>query len=1064
MIVLAAAPLAGLWLALVGGAQGASLSLTPLFNGGDGAYMTTNLGGQSAWKPVSGSYYLYFNVPLSFSFVTGSPIYVQVTYYDDVSGTVSVQYDSTNGAYASSEAHTRSSCVGSSQYVAACYQLAIPRFAGRQNGGADFRVCGYPPVQSVVVQDVPFTNMEFQLVLSKPWLQGYAGPTRDEVDASTLRDKVMVGYQGWFSTPNDLNDGGWGHWCRNGVMTPTNFTIDMWPDLTQYDPGTWVKAGDVPTRRGQPASLFSSSSPEVVRLHFQWMRKYNMDGAFLQRFLNPSWLGADGRSEWVLANVREAASREGRIWAIEYDISGLNDTNVWTTLTRDWKWLVDTFHLLQDPRYCRQGGRPVVVIWGLPFADRGISHDVANQVVDFFKTDPVYGSNYVVGGIPNGWSGQTTWYDHFQKYDGLLVWQPQNFNNDYTTFTGWGKDYYPHVWPGFSWANLRHQTGTTDYTARSGGTYYWNKIYGAIGCGANRLFVGMFDEYDEGTAIMPMTDDPPLASTNWGRFLTNDNRPSDWWMALTGEGKAMLLKQRSYSATLPTTNEVANRSDVGFEIWTDLGASDQSDRLARVEEADGHTVVETVGGRESRGNANTNSDLYVYFRVADSFLYQTSGGSDVTVEVEYYDETGSVRLGLQYDGLSSAYQAHSKSIRTAGTGLWRKVRFEIADAYFGNRQNSGADFRVTIGSGRAHLNRVWVRRPGGFTIANLPPPDVQATSATLAGTLTQETFADEWAAVWLYWGTRDGGTTKTNWDHEVFLGTNSHHGTPVFTATPDGLSPDTPHYYRFHAANSSAAIWADSTGLFATSRLPIPITFIGTGAVWRYFDRTNDLGTRWRSNTISDATWGSGPAMLGFGDANGLWPTTTVANRGQWTTYFRRGFFVPDPSLVVSLSARLLRDDGAVVYLNGAEVWRDNLPDGVITNHTPASASIGDADEGVWLSKALSPTNLVSGSNLLAVEIHQVNLTSTDLTFDFELTGTAIIPSPPTLQLTRIGNRVSVNWPPEASYFTLYSTTNLTVAPVWTLVTNLPTLSNHQWTVNLPVATNGVRFYRLRTQ
>jgi hypothetical protein len=103
--------LIALLLLLAGGIQAATQSLTPLFNSGDGTYVTTNLAGQNAWAPVSGSYYLYFNVPSSFYFVTGAPVYVRVTYYDRPSGKVSIQYDSTNGAYASSEAHTRSSAV-----------------------------------------------------------------------------------------------------------------------------------------------------------------------------------------------------------------------------------------------------------------------------------------------------------------------------------------------------------------------------------------------------------------------------------------------------------------------------------------------------------------------------------------------------------------------------------------------------------------------------------------------------------------------------------------------------------------------------------------------------------------------------------------------------------------------------------------------------------------------------------------------------------------------------------------------------------------------------------------
>jgi len=1053
--------MAVLFLAVANSAWAASLSLSsPLFNGGDGVYVVTNISGQNAWKPVSGSSYLYFDVPASFTLAAGAPLYVQVTYYDQASGHVTVQYDSTNSAYASAETHVRSSCAGTLQFVSYEAALKNPRLTGRENGMADFRVSGYPPISRVVIQDTPFADANFQRVLTTPWLNAYTGPTRDDVDASSLRGKVVAGYQGWFGTPNDLNDGGWVHWCRNGTMIPDNFTIDMWPDLTLYDGAALVPAASVQTRSGKQAYLFSSSSLETTRLHFQWMRQHNIDGAFLQRFLNPNSLGADGRPEWVLANAREAANREGRIWAIEYDISGLNDSNVVTTLTRDWKWLVDSFHLLQDPRYCREGGRPVVVIWGLPFADRGISHDVANQVVDFFKNDTVYGSNYVVGGIPNIWSTQTAWYDHFQKYDGLLVWQPQNFNNDFSTFQSWGKDYYPHVWPGFSWANLQQQTNTTSYTPRNGGTYYWNKMYSAINSGANRMFIGMFDEYDEGTAIMPMTDDPPYPSVNYGRFLTNDNRASDWWMALSAEGRAMLLKQRALSSTMPTEAELANRSNIGFEAAIILGSTDQNLGVSRVDAADGHTDVETVGGKECRFNINTNTDLYFYFSVDDAFLYRAQGGSNLTVEVEYFDEAGSARLGLQYDGLSNVYQGHSKTITTTGASQWRTVRFEIADGYFGNRQNNGADFRLTASSGRIHIHRVWVRRVTGFLMANGPLTNLQTNSCTATGILTQDVFAEPWAAVWVYWGTSDGGTVKTNWEHTLFLGTNSHRGATAFSGSLTGFSTTATNYYRFYAANANGEAWADSTGVIPTDRFQAAVTLIATGAVWRYFDQTNDLGAAWRSNSFSDANWSSGPAMLGFGDANGILPATLVGSNRQWTTYFRRNFYVPDAGKVLSLGARLLRDDGAVVYLNGAEVWRDtNMPSGVITNTTPALANISGLAESTWLTNTLDASALVTGVNLLAVEMHQNVINSPDLTFNLELTGAAIVPQDPHITVTAN----SFSWPAEAGLYSLFTASNLSPNTIWIRATNSPILSNGIWEIAWPAAANASRFYRLQT-
>ena len=130
----------------------------------------------------------------------------------------------------------------------------------------------------------------------------------------------------------------------------------------------------------------------------------------------------------------------------------------------------------------------------------------------------------------------------------------------------------------------------------------------------------------------------------------------------------------------------------------------------------------------------------------------------------------------------------------------------------------------------------------------------------------------------------------------------------------------------------------NGTLIFSTSSgfRPMPVTLVATGAVWKYFDRTSDLGTAWRSNSFNDVMWSSGPAMLGFGDANGLLPATVVASNRQWTTYFRRTFYVPHGNLVQSLDGHILRDDGAVVYVNGTEIWRDtNMPSGVITNPTP---------------------------------------------------------------------------------------------------------------------------------
>ena len=145
------------------------------------------------------------------------------------------------------------------------------------------------------------------------------------------------------------------------------------------------------------------------------------------------------------------------------------------------------------------------------------------------------------------------------------------------------------------------------------------------------------------------------------------------------------------------------------------------------------------------------------------------------------------------------------------------------------------------------------------------------------------------------------------------------------------------------------------------------LTLIPAGATWRYFDETNDLGNAWRSNSFNDASWRSGPARLGYGGDGEL---TAIASNRQWTTYFRRQFYVSTPSNVIALTASLTRDDAAVIYLNGAQIWRDtNFAYGTITNQTPALTALGDADETSWfpLNLQSSARNLlVPGWNLIA--------------------------------------------------------------------------------------------------
>lgn len=192
--------------------------------------------------------------------------------------------------------------------------------------------------------------------------------------------------------------------------------------------------------------------------------------------------------------------------------------------------------------------------------------------------------------------------------------------------------------------------------------------------------------------------------------------------------------------------------------------------------------------------------------------------------------------------------------------------------------------------------------------------------------------------------------------------------------------------------------WIDDISLTAVQA----VTLISTGSVWRYLENGSDQGTNWIRKNFDDTSWRSGPAQLGYGDGD---EATLVSygpdpNDKYITTYFRHSFAVQDASLFTNLNIRLLRDDGAVVYLNGEEIWRSNMPTNeTIQFMTRASSAVGGTDEATFRSFITNASLLANGLNVLAVEIHQVNNTnSSDISFDLELSGN--VNFPPVVNIT----------------------------------------------------------------
>ena len=221
-------------------------------------------------------------------------------------------------------------------------------------------------------------------------------------------------------------------------------------------------------------------------------------------------------------------------------------------------------------------------------------------------------------------------------------------------------------------------------------------------------------------------------------------------------------------------------------------------------------------------------------------------------------------------------------------------------------------------------------------------------------------------------GTVGGGDEDTFFEFEVDAG-QLVGGTNVLAVEV--------HQRNGTSSDMSFDLWLD--GLAAGT---VVTRLVNSGAAWRYLDDGSNQTNPWIAVDFEDAAWSIGGSQLGYGDGD---EATTVSFGGDpdnkhITTYFRREFIVDDASQISGLRLGLLRDDGAAVYLNGVEVVRDNLAAGALFNEG-AEGTVGGGAEDTFFDFDVDASILVSGRNVLAVEVHQQNRTSSDMSFDLTL-------------------------------------------------------------------------------
>lgn len=409
-------------------------------------------------------------------------------------------------------------------------------------------------------------NLASRWFASVAWLLALAGanaadqrPARPAaIDATTLKHKVLCGYQGWFRCPGDPAGEGWWHWSRDrNRLTPRSVTVEMWPDLTEFPAGEKYASPGFKHPDGKPAYLFSSGNPKTVERHFQWMKDYGIDGVFLQRFLTelqrPSM-------DQVLGHVRMAAGRTGRTWAICYDLTGAPPERLYPMLVNDWQRLVDKEKVTRDARYLHHAGKPVVFVWGF-HSDR-FPAALAHRIIDFFKKDGRHAAT-LIGGCPWQWRGEKDreWARALRRFDVISPWNVGNFTEQsgrrYAATGHWkddlaearkaGMSYLPVIYPGFGWTNLKGKDAARVSLPRLGGEFYWRQFVTARELGIDMAYVAMFDELDEGTAIFKISNAPPTQAP----FTTLEGLPADWYLRLTAEGTRLIRGESKPTATLP---------------------------------------------------------------------------------------------------------------------------------------------------------------------------------------------------------------------------------------------------------------------------------------------------------------------------------------------------------------------------------------------------------------------------------------------------------------------------------------------------------------------------------
>ena len=375
---------------------------------------------------------------------------------------------------------------------------------------------------------------------------------------NSYKGLVMAGYQGWFNTPGDGSGRGWHHYNGRNGFRPGSCSVDLWPEVSEYKK---LYKTEFSFADGKPAYVFSSHDESTVDVHFKWMQEYGLDGVFMQRFIteirNESGLKHFNK---VLNSAMKSANKYERAICVMYDLSGMQPGEE-QLLLKDIAEIAERYSLkdhAKNPSYLYHNGKPLVTVWGVGFNDnRRYGLKEAAHIIDGLKSQGFS----VMLGVPTQWrtlNGDTEsdprLHELIRKCDIMMPWFVGRYNE--TTYPKyqklveediqWAKknqvDYAPLVFPGFSWGNLKGKDHNS-FISRNKGSFLWTQLMGAIRAGAEMIYVAMFDEIDEGTAIFKCAKKVPVGKSTF--VPLEEGVESDHYLKLVGEAAKILRKEKA---------------------------------------------------------------------------------------------------------------------------------------------------------------------------------------------------------------------------------------------------------------------------------------------------------------------------------------------------------------------------------------------------------------------------------------------------------------------------------------------------------------------------------------